>query len=177
MTAPAEPASASVTVRLTPKGERYTREHAEALARHNRLTIGREIDKLLAIRRQADDLAAHLIGMLDMADGDPDLDENGDEQDSDAESEPSLGWNNNAVKQDGVYWRGSDSALGVDLEDEHDGRENGGDTEPNGDEQDTNQETSHNPYPTDEFGNTLFVGNGERIKQWWQEPSPNRPTR
>lgn len=129
----------------------------------------------MKIRKEAGDLAEHLIGMLDAADRDFDLEETGDAGEGDADGEPSLGWTATR-RQEGRNWTGQDWA--VDVEAEHDGREPDVDTEANGDELDENgderDDDRHNydhfpDHRADEFGNAFHVGFGQ---QWWQEPHP-----
>jgi hypothetical protein len=127
---------------LTKKGERHCAEHAfdaaEIAAKNNRarLSIGREIEELLRIRREADATAARLIDLLDLHELDPDLEDGGDpeptlgwagaecngryrdEPQQDGEREPSLGWTSTLNQT-------SRNRLGEvnDTEDAHDGRE------------------------------------------------------
>ncbi|XKM41248.1 hypothetical protein A4U53_010900 [Rhizobium ruizarguesonis] len=69
-----------------------------------------------------------LIGLLDLLDDDPDLEPDND-------NEPSLGAPEQHVSQ--AHWYSPVSAEQADLEIEDENDEDGGDTEPNGDELDT----------------------------------------
>ena len=76
-------------------------------------------------RRTIEAEIERLISLLDGIDGEPDLEENGD-------LEPSLGWPEGGPSR----LRSGLSVDDLEIEDEHD--EDGGDTEPNGDERDSN---------------------------------------
>lgn len=76
-------------------------------------------------RRTIEAEIERLIAMLDGIDGEPDLEDNGD-------LEPSLGWPEGGPSRLRTGFAVDD----LEIEDEHD--EDGGDTEPNGDERDTN---------------------------------------
>ena len=114
-------------------------ENAAEIAAKNdraRLSIGREIEALLRIRREADATAARLITLLDLDLPDPDLEDNGDEEPTlgwagaecngryrdepqrDGEGEPSLGWTS-TINQTSRHRLGRSD----DVEYEHDGRE------------------------------------------------------
>lgn len=73
---------------------------------------------LLRLRRQVEDQIEYLIALLDDLDGDPLFQEDGDE-DADTDDEPSLGWRH-TMNQARLGGAGSD---GLDLEEDHDGRE------------------------------------------------------
>ncbi len=126
---------------LTKKGERHCAEHAidaaEIAAKNDRarLSIGREIEKLLRIRREADRTAARLIDLLDLHEPDPDLEPylgfspsgyDDDLEADDSESEFDLGWTT-GINQAGRAWLGLThdpmSWAVPDGEEEHDGRE------------------------------------------------------
>ena len=112
-------------------------ENAAEIAAKNdraRLSIGREIEALLRIRREAEATAARLIDLLDLEEADPDLepeeDETGAGRDVDADVEPSLGWTSTINQTSRHRLGGLD-----DTEDEHDGREPDVDDEEGHDEE------------------------------------------
>src|SRR5262245_13748998 len=86
--------SASITFAST--------ENAAVIAANNnraRASIGREIEELLRIKREADTAATRLIDLLDLHELDPDLEPylgsghgGGDDREWEDEGEPSLGW-------------------------------------------------------------------------------------
>lgn len=90
---------------------------AEIAAKNNRarLSIGREVEELLRIRREADEAAFRLIALLDLDEPDPDLEpsfggdghgDDGMEREADtADDEPSLGWTI-AMRQEDRKWQG-----------------------------------------------------------------------
>ncbi|EJZ22434.1 hypothetical protein NE852_03340 [Rhizobium sp. Pop5] len=93
--------------------------------------------QLLQSRERLEAKIEELIDLLDLLDGDPDLEPDND-------NEPSLGATEN-ISQSDWYLPISAEACDTELENEH--YEDGGDTEPNGDELDTN-------YTADEGGYT-----------------------
>lgn len=95
------------------------------------VNIAAQIEELLRIRREADDTVAFLVDLLDEKEGDADLEEEPDIEEG-GDDEWSLGWTDSAswqfgpLRQHGYGWY-RDSR---DLEEEDDGREDGGDNEP-----------------------------------------------
>jgi hypothetical protein len=110
-------------------------------------SIGREVEELLRIRREADEAAFRLIALLDLDQPDPDLEDGGDHEqtlgwtaseaaygrtkntyaNTDGEFELDLGWTS-GLNQGGRNWHGRPHSGSVwttvpDGEDEHDGRE------------------------------------------------------
>jgi hypothetical protein len=80
-------------VTLTKQGERYVTEPPPRLWRSRPRTIvpgsiGREIEELLRIRREADAKALRLIRLINLHDVDPDLEPEEDESDLDPDAEP-----------------------------------------------------------------------------------------
>jgi hypothetical protein len=84
--------------------------------------------QLLQSRERLEAQIEALIGLLDLLDVDPDLEPDND-------NEPSLGAPEQHVSQ--AHWFFPVSADQADLEIEDENDEDGGDTEPNGDEIDT----------------------------------------
>ena len=158
--------SRNPAVVITLKGRKYC-DAAEIAAlaaddARRRKLIGREIEELLRIRREAGEAAHRLIQFLDLdepdADYEPsfgggrhgddgmereaDLSDDGMEGEADfSDDEPSLGWTH-AVGQDGRKWQGLPPMTGIfawgtplDAEAEHDGREPDADLEPDADDE------------------------------------------
>jgi len=101
--------------------------------------------QLLQARERLEAKIEELIAMLDLLDGDPDLEpyltntrgptggSADDREGDDSDSEPSLGWPNAS----GLPQLSSAMRHDEDLEEDGSDYEDGGDTEPNGDELDT----------------------------------------
>jgi hypothetical protein len=102
------------------------------------LSIGREVEELLRIRREAEEAVFRLIELLDLDEPDPDLEpylagfESTSERELDnSDDEPSLGWTH-LLDQSHRKWAGSHWQCEggvVDGEAEHDGREPDADLE------------------------------------------------
>jgi hypothetical protein len=117
--AQAEPANTTNPsgVTLTRKGERYVFEHLKVPESPEEY-----FRALATLRKAARDEIERLIDFLDRAAGDPDLELTGDDE-PDQSEEPSLGWTTTINQAAATDRRFGAQSWGIDLEQEHDGRE------------------------------------------------------